>query len=330
MFFPEARVRVYLYGQAADMRESFDALYGIARAACRDDRTAGSPTRTSRNQTGVVGSRSDHGERRRRHSGSADDAVRGELGGRAVLLRPHPDHGHAAGGLLRRRGRPASCARVRGSRIFDSPQFALPLRERIPLATGWRDSCRAGFAPDSQTAASSVRADRPDSSQEASAKPGAIHPQRRRGRRGSASCHRRGESQVRAFRLAFRRRPAPAAIRRENAHWPRRRGRCAGSVRCRTGATDWTSRRRLRVGKSGRERGALPDPGRAVVSRYPHRVNSSAPSIPARAFNRPSASCRIRRMDTSRRCPEISGTSPSVGSIRRRNSCQLRLAARLC
>jgi transposase len=41
MFFPEARVRVYLYGKAVDMRKSFDGLYGIARAAFAGDATAG-------------------------------------------------------------------------------------------------------------------------------------------------------------------------------------------------------------------------------------------------------------------------------------------------
>ena len=41
MFFPEARVRVYLYGQAVDMRKSFDGLYAIARAAFPGDPTAG-------------------------------------------------------------------------------------------------------------------------------------------------------------------------------------------------------------------------------------------------------------------------------------------------
>jgi len=41
MFFPEARVRVYLYGKAVDMRKSFDGLYGIARAAFAGDPTAG-------------------------------------------------------------------------------------------------------------------------------------------------------------------------------------------------------------------------------------------------------------------------------------------------
>lgn len=41
MFFPEARVRVYLYGQAVDMRRSFDGLYAIARAAFEGDPTGG-------------------------------------------------------------------------------------------------------------------------------------------------------------------------------------------------------------------------------------------------------------------------------------------------
>ena len=41
MFFPESRVRVYLYGQAVDMRESFDGLYAVARAAFPQDPTGG-------------------------------------------------------------------------------------------------------------------------------------------------------------------------------------------------------------------------------------------------------------------------------------------------
>jgi transposase len=41
MFFPESRVRVYLYGQAVDMRKSFDGLYAIARTAFAQDPTGG-------------------------------------------------------------------------------------------------------------------------------------------------------------------------------------------------------------------------------------------------------------------------------------------------
>lgn len=41
MFFPETRVRVYLYGRPVDMRKSFDGLYAIARAAYTQDLTAG-------------------------------------------------------------------------------------------------------------------------------------------------------------------------------------------------------------------------------------------------------------------------------------------------
>jgi transposase len=41
MFFPESRVGVYLYGQAVDMRKSFDGLYAIARAAFAQDPTGG-------------------------------------------------------------------------------------------------------------------------------------------------------------------------------------------------------------------------------------------------------------------------------------------------
>ena len=32
MFFPEGHIRVYLYGQPADMRKSYDGLYALARA----------------------------------------------------------------------------------------------------------------------------------------------------------------------------------------------------------------------------------------------------------------------------------------------------------
>lgn|SRR5574337_191003 len=41
MFFPEARVRVYLYGRAVDMRRSYDGLYAIAREAFAGDATSG-------------------------------------------------------------------------------------------------------------------------------------------------------------------------------------------------------------------------------------------------------------------------------------------------
>jgi transposase len=41
MFFPESRVRVYLYGQPVDMRKSFDGLYAVARAAYPQDPTGG-------------------------------------------------------------------------------------------------------------------------------------------------------------------------------------------------------------------------------------------------------------------------------------------------
>jgi len=41
MFFPEARVRVYLYGRAVDMRRSYDGLYAIAREAFAGDPTCG-------------------------------------------------------------------------------------------------------------------------------------------------------------------------------------------------------------------------------------------------------------------------------------------------
>jgi transposase len=41
MFFPESRVRVYLYGRPVDMRKSFDGLHAIAKAAYTQDPTAG-------------------------------------------------------------------------------------------------------------------------------------------------------------------------------------------------------------------------------------------------------------------------------------------------
>lgn len=31
MFFPESRIRVFLYGQPTDMRKSYDGLYALAR-----------------------------------------------------------------------------------------------------------------------------------------------------------------------------------------------------------------------------------------------------------------------------------------------------------
>jgi transposase len=41
MFFPEARVRVYLYGRPVDMRRSFDGLYALARSGFAGDPTGG-------------------------------------------------------------------------------------------------------------------------------------------------------------------------------------------------------------------------------------------------------------------------------------------------
>ncbi|HEY9107625.1 MAG TPA: IS66 family insertion sequence element accessory protein TnpB [Roseateles sp.] len=41
MFFPEARVRVYLYGQPVDMRRSYDGLYALARGGFAGDPTGG-------------------------------------------------------------------------------------------------------------------------------------------------------------------------------------------------------------------------------------------------------------------------------------------------
>jgi transposase len=41
MFFPEGRIRVFLYGQAADMRESYDGLYALARQGFEVDVLAG-------------------------------------------------------------------------------------------------------------------------------------------------------------------------------------------------------------------------------------------------------------------------------------------------
>jgi transposase len=41
MFFPEARIRVFLYGQPADMRKSYDGLYALARSHFDADPLAG-------------------------------------------------------------------------------------------------------------------------------------------------------------------------------------------------------------------------------------------------------------------------------------------------
>jgi transposase len=41
MFFPEARIRVFLYGQPADMRKSYDGLYALARQHFDADPLAG-------------------------------------------------------------------------------------------------------------------------------------------------------------------------------------------------------------------------------------------------------------------------------------------------
>jgi transposase len=41
MFFPEANVRVFLYGQPVDMRKSYDGLYALARHGLHQDPLAG-------------------------------------------------------------------------------------------------------------------------------------------------------------------------------------------------------------------------------------------------------------------------------------------------
>ena len=41
MFFPESRIRVFLYGQPADMRKSYDGLYALARDGLRQDPLSG-------------------------------------------------------------------------------------------------------------------------------------------------------------------------------------------------------------------------------------------------------------------------------------------------
>jgi transposase len=41
MFFPESRVRVFVYGQPTDMRKSYDGLYALARQGFEADPLAG-------------------------------------------------------------------------------------------------------------------------------------------------------------------------------------------------------------------------------------------------------------------------------------------------
>lgn len=41
MFFPEGRVRVFLYGQPVDMRKSYDGLYALARDGLKQDPLSG-------------------------------------------------------------------------------------------------------------------------------------------------------------------------------------------------------------------------------------------------------------------------------------------------
>lgn len=41
MFFPEAGIRVFLYGQPVDMRKSFDGLYALARHGLQQDPLSG-------------------------------------------------------------------------------------------------------------------------------------------------------------------------------------------------------------------------------------------------------------------------------------------------
>jgi transposase len=41
MFFPESRVRVFLYGRPTDMRKSYDGLYALARQGFDADPLAG-------------------------------------------------------------------------------------------------------------------------------------------------------------------------------------------------------------------------------------------------------------------------------------------------
>ena len=37
MFFPEGRIRVFLYGQPTDMCKSYDGLYALARNGLQQD-----------------------------------------------------------------------------------------------------------------------------------------------------------------------------------------------------------------------------------------------------------------------------------------------------
>lgn len=41
MFFPEGRIRVFLYGAPVDMRKSFDGLYALARHGLQQDPLSG-------------------------------------------------------------------------------------------------------------------------------------------------------------------------------------------------------------------------------------------------------------------------------------------------
>jgi transposase len=41
MFYPESRIRVFLYGQPADMRKSYDGLYALARQSFVTDPLGG-------------------------------------------------------------------------------------------------------------------------------------------------------------------------------------------------------------------------------------------------------------------------------------------------
>lgn len=41
MFFPEGRVRVFLYGQPVDMRRSFDGLYALTKQQLQQDPLSG-------------------------------------------------------------------------------------------------------------------------------------------------------------------------------------------------------------------------------------------------------------------------------------------------